>query len=137
MAWTYATLAIGTKESTSKTITDEDVRMFAQVSTDHNPLHLDEEYAKKTIFGRRIAHGMISAGLISAVLGTKLPGEGTIYMGQELKFKRPVFIGDTVTAWVEVIEKDDAKKRHVLHTWEEKEDGTVVTDGQARDQFDK
>lgn len=101
------------------------------MTTDHNPLHLDEEYAKKTLFGRRIAHGMISAGLISAVLGTKLPGEGTIYMGQELKFKRPVFIGDTVTAWVEVVEKDDAKKRLVLHTWVEKQDGTVVTDGQA------
>ena len=137
MAWTYDTLTIGTKESTSKTITDEDVRLFAQVTTDHNPLHLDEEYAKKTLFGRRIAHGMISAGLISAVLGTKLPGEGPIYMGQELKFKRPVFIGDTVTAWVEVVEKDDAKKRLVLHTWVEKQDGTVVTDGQARVQFDK
>ena len=118
MAWTYDTLTIGTKESTSKTITDEDVRLFAQVTTDHNPLHLDEEYAKKTLFGRRIAHGMISAG-------------------QELKFKRPVFIGDTVTAWVEVVEKDDAKKRLVLHTWVEKQDGTVVTDGQARVQFDK
>ena len=137
MAWTYDTLKVGDKDSTSKVITSEDVLLFAQVSTDNNPVHVDEEFAKTSIFGKRIAHGMLGASLISAVLGTKLPGFGTIYMSQEVKFKRPVFLGDTLTAWVEVAEKIDAKKRMVLHTWVENQDGAAVIDGQALVQFDK
>ena len=93
---------IGDSASISKTITDEDIQAFADVSKDHNPLHLDDEYAAKTRFGRRLAHGMLSASLISAVLGNELPGAGSAYLSQTLKFVKPVFPGDTVTALVTV-----------------------------------
>ncbi|MDR1242002.1 MAG: MaoC family dehydratase [Deltaproteobacteria bacterium] len=136
MAWTYDKLKVGDKDSVSKLITDEVVRLFAQVSEDFNPLHLDEEFAKTTPFGRRIAHGMISAGLISAVLGAHLPGMGTVYMTQSLKFRRPVFLGDTLTAWAEVQEKIDAKKRIVLKTWVENQKGEAVVEGEALTMFD-
>ncbi len=95
-------MKIGQKATLSKTFTEADILAFAQASGDENPVHLDEAYAATTPFGRRIAHGMLVAGLISAVLGTKLPGPGTIYLGQELRFKKPVYIGDTITAVVEV-----------------------------------
>jgi 3-hydroxybutyryl-CoA dehydratase len=85
--------------------------MFARVSTDHNPVHMDEAYAKDTIFGGRIAHGMLTAGLISAVIGEQLPGHGTIYMGQSLKFMAPVRPNDMVLAEVEVTEIDMKKRR--------------------------
>jgi len=92
----------GDTASLSKTIGDEDIRAFAEASGDHNPLHLDEEFAKQTRFGRRIAHGMLSASLISAVIANELPGEGSIYLGQTLQFVAPVFLDDTVTARVTV-----------------------------------
>lgn len=85
-----------------KQVTDEDIEMFAKVSTDHNPVHLDEDYAQDTMFQGRIAHGMLTAGLISAVIGEQLPGHGTIYMAQSLKFLAPVRPGDMVLAEVEV-----------------------------------
>ena len=107
---------VGMKASTSKTITETDVILFAGVSTDINPVHLDEEAAKKGIFGKRVAHGILVSGLISAVLGNKLPGPGSIYMGQELKFLAPVFIGDTVTATVEIVELIPEKSRIKLNT---------------------
>jgi len=94
-----------------KVVTDEDIEMFAKVSTDHNPVHLDEDYAKDSIFSGRIAHGMLTAGLISAVIGEQLPGHGTIYMGQTLKFMAPVRPGDMVLAEVEVTGIDLAKRR--------------------------
>ena len=94
-----------------KVVTDEDIEMFAKVSTDHNPVHLDEDYAKGTIFSGRIAHGMLTAGLISAVIGEQLPGHGTIYMGQTLKFMAPVRPGDMVLAEVEVTGIDLSKRR--------------------------
>lgn len=137
MEWTYDKLKVGDKDSVSKVVTGEDVADFARISTDNNPVHLDEEFAKTTAFGRRIAHGMFGAGLISAAIGTKLPGYGTIYMGQNLKFMRPVYLGDTITAYVEVIEKIDAKKRLKLKTWVENQDGKVVIDGDALVMFDK
>lgn len=137
MEWTYDKLKVGDKDSVSKVVTGEDVTDFARISTDNNPVHLDEEFAKTTQFGRRIAHGMFGAGLISAAIGTKLPGYGTIYMGQNLKFMRPVYLGDTITAWVEVTEKIDAKKRLKLKTWVENQDGKVVIDGDALVMFDK
>jgi 3-hydroxybutyryl-CoA dehydratase len=89
--------------SMSKLITDSDVRMFAQLSMDENPLHLDEDFAKTTIFGQRIAHGAYVSSFISAVIANILPGRGTIYLAQNTSFKKPVFIGDTVTARVELI----------------------------------
>lgn len=93
---------IGAKASFSKTITEQDVITFAEISGDHNPLHLDAEYAKTTRFGARIAHGALTAGIISAAIGNELPGIGTIYLGQTTKFIKPVFFGDTVTATIEI-----------------------------------
>ena len=107
-------LQAGMSASMAKTVTEADIVMFAGVSTDVNPAHLDEEYAKGTQFGGRIAHGMLSASFISAVLANKLPGPGTIYMAQTLKFRAPVRIGDTVTATVTVREVVADKRRCVL-----------------------
>jgi 3-hydroxybutyryl-CoA dehydratase len=104
-------IEMGMTRHVRKVVTDEDIEMFAKVSTDHNPVHLDEEYAKDTMFGGRIAHGMLTAGLISAVIGEQLPGHGTIYMGQNLKFLAPVRPGDMVTAEVEVVGIEHAKRR--------------------------
>lgn len=95
---------VGDKAAFSKTVSESDVYLYAGVSGDYNPAHVNEAYAKETSFHTRIAHGMLSAGFISAVLGTKLPGPGTIYLEQSLVFKKPVFIGDTITAEVEIIE---------------------------------
>ena len=106
----------GMSASIAKTVTEADIILFAGISTDVNPAHLDEEYAKGTMFGGRIAHGMLSAGFISAVLANKLPGAGTIYLSQTLKFKAPVRPGDTVTATVTVKEVNVAKNRVVLDT---------------------
>src|SRR5438309_3701298 len=112
----FEDLAVGMTASTGKTITEADILMFAAVSTDTNPVHLDAEAAAQSVFKERVAHGMLSAGLISAVLGTRLPGAGTIYMGQTLRFRAPVKIGDTVTATAEVTALDPEKKRATLKT---------------------
>lgn len=109
-------LEIGMTRSLRKEVTDLDIELFAQVSTDRNPVHLDDEYAMDTIFEGRIAHGMLTAGLISAVIGEQLPGHGTVYLGQSLKFLAPVRPGDMVTAEVEVLEIDYAKRRVKLDT---------------------
>ena len=109
-------LEIGMVRTLQKEVTDLDIELFAQVSTDHNPVHLDEAYAQDTIFGGRIAHGMLTAGLISAVIGEQLPGHGTVYLGQSLKFLAPVRPGDVVTAEVEVLSIDHAKRRVQLDT---------------------
>ena len=112
----FEDLAVGQMASLGKTISEADILMYAAVSTDTNPVHLNAEAARESVFGERVAHGMLSAGLISAVLGTKLPGPGTIYMGQTLRFRGPVKIGDTVTAMVEITALDPAKKRATLKT---------------------
>ena len=104
-------MEIGMSRYVLKTITDLDIELFAQVSTDRNPVHLDDDYARDTIFAGRIAHGMLTASLISAVIGEQLPGHGTVYMGQSLKFLAPVRPGDMVRAEVEVIGIDHAKRR--------------------------
>jgi len=104
----------GMTASFAKTVTEADILLFAGVSCDINAVHLNEEYAKTGMFGGRIAHGMLTAGFISAVLANKLPGPGTIYLGQTLKFKAPVRPGDTVTATVTVREVFVAKKRVIL-----------------------
>ena len=108
---TIEEIEMGMVRSLQKVVTDEDIRMFAEVSTDHNPVHMDDDYARDTIFEGRIAHGMLTAGLISAVIGEQLPGHGTVYMGQTLKFLAPVRPGDMVLAEVEVIGIDYAKRR--------------------------
>jgi 3-hydroxybutyryl-CoA dehydratase len=111
---TIEDMEIGLSRYVQKTITDEDIELFAQVSTDRNPVHLDDAYARDTIFQGRIAHGMLTAGLISAVIGEQLPGHGSVYMGQSLKFLAPVRPGDTVEARVTVREIDYAKRRVTL-----------------------
>jgi 3-hydroxybutyryl-CoA dehydratase len=109
-------LRIGMSASTGKTITEADILMFAAVSTDMNPVHINAEAGAASRFKERVAHGLLSAGLISAVLGNKLPGPGTIYLGQTLRFRAPVRIGDTVTATVEITALDPAKKTATLKT---------------------
>ena len=107
-------IEIGMTRSLSKTIGDKEIEMFAELSTDHNPVHLDDSYAQDTIFGGRIAHGMLTAGLISAVIGEQLPGHGTVYLGQSLKFMAPVRPGDRVEAIVSVTAIDHGRRRVTL-----------------------
>ncbi|WP_372677438.1 MaoC family dehydratase [Desulfosarcina sp.] len=128
---TFDQLTIGDSDRFSKTVTDTDIYLFAGVTGDFNPAHIDEAYAQGTFFKTRIAHGMLSAGFISAVIGTRLPGPGTVYMRQTLDFLAPVRIGDTVTATVEVIEKMQDKKRVRLKTTCVNQEGTRVLDGEA------
>ena len=124
-------LEIGASATRVKTFTHEDVYGFAQVSGDHNPVHLDDEYAAATRFGRRIVHGMLTASLISAVLANDLPGAGTVYLNQTLQFKAPVFIGDTITATVMVTRYREDKRIATLETTCTNQDGTVVLTGEA------
>ena len=112
----FEDLRLGQKASFGKTITESDIVLFAAVTGDTNPMHLNAEYAKTTIFGERIAHGMLAAGLITKVLGTQLPGPGTIYLSQSLKFRAPVRIGQTVTATVEVVALHPERHRATLRT---------------------
>jgi 3-hydroxybutyryl-CoA dehydratase len=109
-------LEIGMTRSLRKLITDREIELFAEVSTDRNPVHLDDDYARDTIFEGRIAHGMLTAGLISAVIGEQLPGHGTVYLGQTLKFMAPVRPGDMVEAQVEVTDIDYGRRRVTLAT---------------------
>jgi len=121
----------GDTASITKTITDEDIRKFADASGDHNPLHLDEEFAKTTRFGRRIAHGMLSASLISAVIAGELPGEGSIYLAQTLQFVAPVFPDDIVTAKVTIVSQREDKPIVKLATVCTNQHGEVVVKGEA------
>lgn len=123
-------LEVGMARSLRKIVTDQDIEMFAEVSTDRNPVHLDDQYAQDTIFEGRIAHGMLTAGLISAVIGEQLPGHGTVYLGQTLKFMAPVRPGDMVEAVVEVLSIDHSRRRVQLKT-EARVGETVVLKGEA------
>ena len=111
---TIEEIEMGMTRSLRKVVTDQDIEMFAEVSTDRNPVHLDDDYARDTIFEGRIAHGMLTAGLISAVIGEQLPGHGTVYLGQTLKFMAPVRPGDEVFTEVSVKTIDLAKRRVTL-----------------------
>jgi 3-hydroxybutyryl-CoA dehydratase len=124
-------LKVGQTAEFSKTVSESDVYLYAGVTGDFNPAHINEAYAQQTFFKTRIAHGMLTAGFISAVLATRLPGPGTIYLRQELNFLAPVRIGDTVTAKVEVIEIVADKNRVRLKTTCINQDGTQVLDGEA------
>jgi 3-hydroxybutyryl-CoA dehydratase len=124
-------LHVGDNAEFTKTVSEADVYMYAGVTGDVNPAHIDEVYAGKTFFKTRIAHGMLLAGFISTVLGNRLPGNGTIYMKQELNFLGPVRIGDTVTARVEVVDIEKEKNRVKLRTTCVNQDGTTVVDGEA------
>mgnify|MGYP001332188394 CR=1 FL=1 len=124
-------LEIGMTASRSKTITDADIRAFAQASSDTNSIHLDEAVAAASRFGRRIAHGMLTASIISAVLGNDLPGPGTIYLSQTVQFKAPVFIDDTVTATVELTKYREDKRIATFRTSVSNQDGVLVLEGEA------
>lgn len=125
-------LEIGESAFFAKTITESDVNIFAGISGDFNPIHINALKAEKSIFGKRVVHGMLVGSLISTVIGTKLPGEGTIYLEQDLKFLKPVYIGDTCVANVEVIEKiDEDKGIYRLATGVKNQAGEDVIDGFA------
>lgn len=124
-------IEMGMSRHLRKEVTDRDIEMFAEISTDRNPVHLDDDYAQDTIFEGRIAHGMLTAGLISAVIGEQLPGHGSVYMGQSLKFLAPVRPGDIVYAEVKVVDLDIAKRRVTLEC-HCAVDGKKVLVGEAR-----
>jgi len=124
-------LRVGDSAQISKTITESDIELFARATGDFNPVHLDQAYAEKTSFKGRIAHGLLSVGLLSTVLGNTLPGHGTIYLSQEVKFLAPVRIGDTITAKVEVIELIPEKNRAKFRTTCTNQDGKEVVEGIA------
>ncbi len=128
---TIQELKVGDTAKFSKTVSESDVYLFAGVTGDLNPAHVNEDYAKDTFFKTRIAHGMLSASFISTVIGTMLPGPGSIYMRQEVSFLAPVKIGDTVTAIVEVAEIVADKKRVRLRTYCINQDNKTVVDGEA------
>jgi 3-hydroxybutyryl-CoA dehydratase len=127
----YEEIEIGETASVSKTITEADIINFAGTIGDFNPIHLNSEYAKTTMFGERIAHGMLTASFISTLVGTCLPGINALYLSQEVKFVKPVRIGDTITAHGEVIEKMDAKQRLTLKTVITNQYNDIVIDGKA------
>lgn len=122
---------IGDQASLRKNITDQEVQQFAALTGDHNPLHLDDSFARQTRFGRRIAHGMLGASLISAVIGTMLPGPGSIYLSQTLQFLKPVFIGDTLVAQVKVVKIREDKPIVTLETVCYNQNGEIVITGEA------
>jgi len=124
-------IKVSDSASMTKTFSDEDVRSFAEISGDKNPIHVDDEFAAQTSFKQRLVHGILTSGMISALLGMELPGPGCIYIQQILNFRAPVFIGDTITATVKVIKVREDKPIITLETICEKTDGTVVIDGQA------
>ncbi|PIV23342.1 MAG: enoyl-CoA hydratase [Deltaproteobacteria bacterium CG_4_8_14_3_um_filter_45_9] len=124
-------LNIGDSAQISKTITETDINDFARVTGDFNPIHLDQTYAEKTTFKGRIAHGLLSVGILSTVLGNILPGHGTIYLSQEVKFLAPVRIGDIITARVEVVELILEKNRAKFKTTCTNQNGEIVVDGTA------
>lgn len=130
-ALTIDQLTVGQSASFSKTISEHDIYEFAGITGDLNPAHINEEYARNTHFRGRIAHGILSAGLISAAIAMQLPGPGSIYLGQTLKFTAPVRIGDTITATVTITELNTGKNRVKLHTVCTNQEDAVVIDGEA------
>ena len=124
-------LKVGDRAELKKAFTEEEVFQFAELSTDKNPLHLDSDFGKNSIFGQRIVHGMLVASLLSGVMGMTLPGKGSIYLGQTLTFKAPVAIGEEVTASVEIIKIREDKPIVTLRTLCVNAAGTVVIEGEA------
>lgn len=126
---TFDDFQVGDKAGFAKTITDAEVCLFAGITGDLNPLHIDDQYAQSTRFGRRVVHGIFGTGLISTTL--TLLGTGCVYLSQEVRFKRPVFVGDTITAEAEIIEKRPEKNILIVKTTCTNQKGEVVIDGQA------
>ncbi len=123
-------IEIGMEVSYSQTITDADIKAFSGISGDKNPVHMDDEYAKNSRYKKRIAHGMLSASFFSALFGTKIPGEGCVYVAQSLRFKRPVYLDDTVVASV-IVTSVDLKKKRVFFQTLCKVNNKIVIDGEA------
>jgi len=128
---TVQEINIGDTASFTKTVTEYDVYSIAGVTGDFNPAHIDSMYASGTSFGKRIAHGILSIGFISTVLGNQLPGPGSIYVHQSCDFKRPIFIEDTITSTVEVTKKDEERNRVWLRTFCTNQRDELVVDGEA------
>jgi 3-hydroxybutyryl-CoA dehydratase len=131
LSYTIEQLHLGQKDHFEKTFSDSDVMLFAEISGDRNPVHINDIAAKSSVFGQRVVHGAFVLSTVSALLGEKLPGEGTVYLGQESKFIAPVFIGDTVTATCEVIEIIKEKNIVKLRCTLVNQDGNVVVKGMA------
>jgi 3-hydroxybutyryl-CoA dehydratase len=128
---TIENLKVGDRARFSKTVSEADIYLYAGVTGDLNPAHVNEEYAKGTFFKTRIAHGMLTVGFISAAMARDLPGPGTVYLSQQVRFRAPVHIGDTITAVVEVLELDREKNRARMKTVCINQEGTTVVDGEA------
>ena len=131
MRHTIHQLYVGQSAEFTKTISESDVYLFAGITGDHNPTHVNDIYAKQTRYKERICHGMLSSSLISTVIGTKLPGNGSIYVEQDLLFKAPVLFGDTISAVVETEEIDMEKNRVKLRTYCKNQNDIIVLDGYA------
>jgi 3-hydroxybutyryl-CoA dehydratase len=127
----FEEMQVGQAAEFSKTVTEADVVLYAGVTGDFNPVHVDQTAAERSMFGGRVAHGMLTAGFISTVLGMKLPGPGCVYLGQTLRFTRPVRIGDTITARAEVAELIPEKRRARLATVCTNQEGKTVLEGEA------
>ena len=128
---TYGEIKIGDTAALSLVADAGRVAHYASLTGDFNPVHLDEDYAARSFFKKRVVHGLLAASLVGAVLGTRLPGPGSIYLRQEMDFKSPVFLGETITARVQVLEKFDRQGKIRLRTWVENQDGRLVLDGLA------
>jgi acyl dehydratase len=124
-------LHVGQQAFIKKSFSFSEVEAYANLSEDRNPIHLDERAAAESVFGRRVVHGMLVSSLFSALLGQHLPGEGTIFLGLDIQFKGPVFIGEEVTAFVEILAIREDKPIVTLRTWCENAKGETVVDGQA------
>lgn len=127
----YSDLKVGQKASLQKRITEDDLSNFIAITGDENPIHVDASFAEKTFFGQRIAHGMLSASLFSTLVGMHIPGTGAIYKSQTLEFLRPVFVGDTLIAWFEIIAIDPEKELIEIKSWIENQNGQKVVTGTA------
>jgi len=127
----FQDLSVGQKACLTKQITGEDLDHFIAITGDTNPLHVDEAFAAKTFFGQRIAHGMLSAALFSTLVGMHIPGIGAIYKSQTIEFLRPVHIGDTLTAWFEILSIDPKSEEVNIKSWIENQDGEKVIRGRA------
>ena len=124
-------LTVGQKASFTKTITEKDLACFIEITGDTNPLHVDDEFASTTFFRQRIVHGMLSASLFSTLVGLHIPGTGAIYKSQTLEFLKPVFIGDTLTAWFEIISIDQKSEEITIRAWIENQNRDPVISGRA------
>lgn len=126
---TFDELKIGHKASLTKTITEKDLEDFIAITGDTNPIHVDDSFSKKTFFGQRVVHGMLSASLFSTLVGMHIPGIGAIYKSQTLEFKLPVYIGDTICAWFEIVSISKQSEEVVIKSWIENQSGEIVIKG--------